>query len=95
MERDEFVRFVIPVVIVLIAILAVVILGNLVSSNPDGFEWALFEFAHVSEPTGGFEGIWAFLGEGPLVEVVAGALGVIIALMLGLLLFRAMARKER
>lgn len=94
MEREDIVKFVIPTVVVIIIILSIVILGGLASSNPDGFEWAFFEFANVSEPESGFEGMWAFLGEGPMVELFTGVIGVIIVFILGILLFKATAKKE-
>ena len=94
MERNEIVRFVIPVVVVVIAILSVVIFAGLASSNPDGFEWALFDFSGVPEPEGTFEGVWAFLGEGPVVEALTGAIGVIIVLVLGMVVFKALARNS-
>ncbi len=94
MERQDFTKFVIPLIVVVIAILSVVILAGLASGNPDGFEWALFDFSGVPEPEGGFEGIWAFLGEGPIIEAITGAIGVIVVLILGIILFKVLARSE-
>ncbi|NHJ13564.1 MAG: hypothetical protein EAX95_07790, partial [Candidatus Thorarchaeota archaeon] len=78
MERTTLTRFVLPAIVVLVIIIGVVILGGIASENPDGFEWALFDFAGVEEPEGGFPGIFSFLGEGPLVDVLTGALGIVI-----------------
>ena len=94
MEKNTYTKFVIPVVIVLVAIISVVILSGLASENPDGFEWALFDFAGVAEPEGGFPGLFSFLGEGPLVDVLAGAVGIVIVLFIGLLIFKVTSRKE-
>ncbi len=94
MEKDTYTRFVIPVVIVLVAVISIIILGGLASENPDGFEWALFDFAGVTEPESGFPGLFSFLGEGPLVDVLTGAVGIVIVLFIGLLIFKATSRKE-
>jgi hypothetical protein len=81
-------------VVVLIAVISIVILAGLASDNPDGFEWALFDFAGVQEPEGGFEGILSFLGEGPLVDVLTGAIGILIVLVIGYVFFRVASRKN-
>ena len=94
MEKNTYTKFVIPVVVVLVAIISVVILSGLASENPDGFEWALFDFAGVAEPEGGFPGLFSFLGEGPLVDVLTGAVGIVIVLFIGLLIFKVTSRKE-
>jgi hypothetical protein len=94
MEKNTYTKFVIPVVVVLVAIISIIILGGLASDNPDGFEWALFDFAGVAEPEGGFPGLFSFLGEGPLVDVLTGAVGVVIVLFIGLLIFKVTSRKE-
>jgi len=44
-------------------VISSVILFGIASENPDGFEWAIFEYAGVPEPEHGFDGIWSFLGE--------------------------------
>lgn len=94
MEQNESAKFVLPIVVVLIAIVSVVILGGLASGNPDGFEWSLFDYAEVVEPKGGFEGIWSFLGEGPVVDVITGVIGIVGVLLLGYLLFRLTSRRN-
>jgi len=94
MEQNESAKFVLPIVVVLIAIVSVVILGGLASGNPDGFEWSLFDYAEVAEPEGGFEGIWSVLGEGPVVDVITGVVGIVGVLLLGYLLFRSTSRRD-
>ncbi|MHA1615239.1 MAG: PDGLE domain-containing protein, partial [Candidatus Thorarchaeota archaeon] len=54
MDRKETIRYVIPLILVIAIVTAVILLGA-ASQNPDGFEWALFDFAGVGEPEGGFE----------------------------------------
>jgi hypothetical protein len=85
---------VIPIVVVLVAVISLVVLTGLASENPDGFEWALFEFAGVEEPAGGFEGIWSFLGEGPLVDVLTGSIGILVVLVIGYIFFKLTSRKN-
>jgi len=94
MEKETYIKFVIPAVVVLVAIIGITILSGLASDNPDGFEWAVFDFAGVAEPEGGFPGIFSFLGEGPLVDVLTGAVGIVIVLFIGLLIFKVTSRKE-
>lgn len=94
MQREDILKFVIPTIVVIVLILSIVILGGLASSNPDGFEWAFFQFANATEPESGFEGMWAFLGEGPMVELFTGAVGVLIVFVLGLVLFKVVAKRE-
>ncbi|MFW9846442.1 MAG: energy-coupling factor ABC transporter permease, partial [Candidatus Thorarchaeota archaeon] len=67
---------------------ALAIFSGFASSNPDGFEWALFDFAGVLEPENAFAGIWSRFGEGPVIDVVTGSIGIVLVLSLGLLLFR-------
>ncbi len=93
MDRNTVVKVVIPVVVVLIAIVSILIVTGLASENPDGFEWALFEWAGITEPEGGFGGIFAFLGEGPIVDVVTGGIGIIAILIIGYLFFKLISRK--
>lgn len=95
MERERIVRFVIPAVVGIILLVSFIILLGLASGNPDGFEWVLFDHAEVPEPEGGFEGIWSFLGEGPLVDVFTGAIGIIIVLVAGYALFWITSRKTK
>lgn len=78
----------IAVLAVTIVLLTLAIFSGFASANPDGFEWAIFEFAGVLEPEGGFEGLFAQFGEGPIIDVVTGSLGIGIALILGYLIFR-------
>jgi hypothetical protein len=94
MKKEAYTKFVIPAIIILVAIISIVIFGGLASDNPDGFEWALFDFAGVTEPEGGFPGLFSFLGEGPLIDVLTGAVGIVIVLVIGLLIFKATSRKE-
>jgi hypothetical protein len=93
MDRNTVVKVVIPVVVVLIAIVSILIVTGLASENPDGFEWALFEWAGITEPEGGFGGVFAFLGEGPIVDVVTGGIGIIAILIIGYLFFKLISRK--
>jgi len=76
-----------------IIIISSVILVGIASENPDGFEWALFEFAGVPEPEQGFEGIWTFLGENQFINTFTGMVGIIAVLSLAFLLFRRSARE--
>ena len=92
MDRKETIRYVIPLILVIAIVTAVILLGA-ASQNPDGFEWALFDFAGVGEPEGGFEGIWAFLGEGVSVEIFTGITGIVAILLLGYGLFWLTSRK--
>ena len=94
MDSTEMRRFVFPAVLILVIILGVVILGNLASANPDGFEWAFFEIGGISETEGGFSGIFAFLGDSAIAEVISGAVGIAIVLMIGLGFFYFTSRKE-
>ena len=94
MARLKQLKIVIPIVVILIAAISISILTGLASENPDGFEWALFEFAGVREPTSGFGGIWSFLGEGPLVDVIAGSIGILVVLIIGYIFFRVTSRKS-
>jgi len=92
MDRKETVRYVIPLILVIVIVTAIILLG-VASSNPDGFEWALFDFAGVGEPEGGFEGIWAFLGEGVGVEIFTSITGIAVILLLGYGFFWLNSRK--
>jgi len=92
MEGNTWKRFVLPALVFLIAVISLLILGGLASENPDGFEWAFFDFAGIQESEGGFGGILGFLGEGPLVDAVTGAIGIILVLIIALLLFRMTSR---
>ncbi|MFX1415633.1 MAG: energy-coupling factor ABC transporter permease [Promethearchaeota archaeon] len=80
--------------IVTIALVSLAILTGFASGNPDGFEWALFEFAGIPEPDGGFPGLWLTLGEGPLADLVTGAIGILVVLGLGFLVFRRISHES-
>ena len=94
MERSKQIKIMIPIVVILVVVISIVILAGLASENPDGFEWALFEFAGVEEPEGGFAGIWSFLGEGPLVDVLTGSIGILVVLVIGYIFFKVTSRKN-
>ncbi|MFX1606199.1 MAG: PDGLE domain-containing protein [Promethearchaeota archaeon] len=93
MDRNTVVRVIIPALIVLFALISVLILTGFASENPDGFEWSLFEWAGITEPESGFGGIFAFLGEGPLVDVVTGGIGIVLILIIAYLFFRFTSRR--
>ena len=93
MDRNTALRVVIPAIIVLFAVISVLILTGFASENPDGFEWSLFEWAGISEPEGGFGGIFSFLGEGPLVDVVTGGIGIVLILIIAYLFFKFASRR--
>jgi hypothetical protein len=94
MDRNTIVRVVIPAIVVLFAIITLLILTGFASENPDGFEWSLFEWAGISEPEGGFGGIFAFLGEGPLVDVITGGIGIVVILIVAYLFFKFTSRRS-
>ncbi|MFX1264873.1 MAG: energy-coupling factor ABC transporter permease, partial [Promethearchaeota archaeon] len=87
-EHERPLRPLVFTAVVTIALVSFVILAGLASGNPDGFEWALFEFAGVPEPDVGFPGLWLTIGEGPVVDVVTGSIGILAVLGLGILVFR-------
>jgi hypothetical protein len=93
MERREVTKYIVPLVLATVLVTAVIMLG-LASQNPDGFEWSLFDFAGIAEPEGGFQGIWAFLGETTVAEVATGIIGIIALLILGYLFFWVTSRKS-
>jgi len=92
MDRKEAIRYGLPLTLAIVVVSAVIVLG-VASQNPDGFEWSLFDFAGVSEPEGGFEGIWAFLGEGVAVDLITGIIGIVAIFILGYGLFWMTSRK--
>jgi len=94
MNRDTLLKVVLPTIIILVVITTVLILTGIASENPDGFEWALFEWAGVTEPEGGYEGIFSFLGEGPLVDAITGGIGIVAILLIAFLFFRYSSRRE-
>ncbi len=93
-QRSWLARQTVPVLLTSIAVVAFLILSGLASGNPDGFEWALFIFAGVAEPEAAFEGVFAFLEESPLVDVLTGTIGILAVLGLGYLLFKFATRKK-
>ncbi|MEM2142870.1 MAG: PDGLE domain-containing protein [Candidatus Thorarchaeota archaeon] len=95
MSREKMVRVVLPSVIFLVAVLSAVILTGMASQNPDGFEWTLFDFAGVAEPEPLFEGIWSFMEEGPVTDVIIGVVGVVLVLAISYVLFWALSRRNR
>jgi hypothetical protein len=94
MDRSNIVRVVIPAIVLLFAIISILILTGLASENPDGFEWSLFDWAGISEPEGGFGGIFSFLGEGPLVDVITGGIGIVVILIVAYLFFKFTSRRS-
>lgn len=92
MARDDYTKFVLPITVLLIVVVSIIIIGSLAAISPDGFEWALFDFSGVTEPESDFSGIWAFLGEGELVEVAGSALGIVLVLILALAMFKGLSR---
>lgn len=93
MDRNTVVRIIIPVIVLLTVVISVLVVSGLASENPDGFEWALFEWAGIAEPEGGFGGIFAFLGEGPIVDAVTGGIGIIVILIIAYLFFKFTSRR--
>jgi hypothetical protein len=93
MDRNEAIKYVLPLILVIAIVSAVILLG-FASQNPDGFEWSLFNFAGVGEPEGGFEGIWAFLGDGVAVDLLTGIIGIVAILILGYAFFWMTSRKS-
>ncbi|MFW9963774.1 MAG: energy-coupling factor ABC transporter permease [Candidatus Sifarchaeia archaeon] len=87
-SRRQLIKQTIPVLAASIIITALAVLLGIASENPDGFEWALFVFAGVTEPEHGFEGIFTSLGEGQFLDIFLGSLGILIALGLGFMVFR-------
>jgi hypothetical protein len=93
MDRSEARRYLLPLIAVIIIVSLVIVLG-IASQNPDGFEWSLFDFAGITEPEGGFGGIWSFLGEGVAVEIFTGIIGIVAILILGYAFFWLTSRKS-
>jgi cobalt/nickel transport system permease protein len=81
-------------VAVSIVLVSFTIMTGLASSNPDGFEWALFEFAGVTEPEVGYAGLWSFLSESSLVDVLTGSIGIILLLAFAGLVFRRTSKRH-
>ena len=93
MDMSEARRYLLPLIAVILVVSLVIVLG-IASQNPDGFEWSLFDFAGVEEPEGGFGGIWSFLGEGVLVDLSTGVIGIVAILILGYAFFWMTSRKS-
>jgi len=93
MESTSRRSIVVLVMLVSIVLLVLVVLTGLASTNPDGLEWSLFDFAGLTKPEAYFAGLWAILGEGPLVDALSGAVGVLLVLGLAYLLFWRLSRK--
>ncbi|MHA2395153.1 MAG: energy-coupling factor ABC transporter permease [Candidatus Thorarchaeota archaeon] len=92
-SKKRIIRQTVPVIAASIILVAIMILAGLASENPDGFEWALFVFAGITEPTHSFEGVWSFLAAGPFTDLITGTIGVMIAVGLGFLIFRRTSKK--
>ena len=93
-DDRRFLRNVAPISVASIIIVTFLIVSGLASANPDGFEWALFEFGGVAEPEQGFEGIWTFLSEGHITDALTGLVGILAVLGLGIVIFRKATRKS-
>ncbi|MHA1933872.1 MAG: hypothetical protein ACW97A_01205 [Candidatus Thorarchaeota archaeon] len=93
MEKEGLIKILIPITITLIVVVSILILGGIASENPDGFEWALFDFAGIEEPASSFDGIWAFLGSDPVIDVIAGGVGILMVMIIAFFLFRAASRR--
>jgi cobalt/nickel transport system permease protein len=87
-SKRSIIRKTVPVIAASIILVTIMILAGVASENPDGFEWALFVFAGITEPAHGFEGVWSFLADGPFTDLITGTIGVIVAVGLGFLIFR-------
>ncbi|MHA2118208.1 MAG: energy-coupling factor ABC transporter permease [Candidatus Thorarchaeota archaeon] len=93
-KDEESVRKEIPLrplvasAVIIIALVGLAIFSGFASGNPDGFEWAFFEFAGIEDPEVGFPGIWSQFGEGPVIDMVTGSIGIVAILGLGIILFR-------
>ncbi len=87
-DKKPIIRQVVPVLAASIILVTIMILAGLASENPDGFEWALFVFAGITEPAQGFEGVWSFLAEGQFTDLITGMIGIFAAVGLGFLIFR-------
>jgi hypothetical protein len=93
MDSSEARKYVLPLIAVIVVVSFVIILG-IASQNPDGFEWSLFEFAGIQEPEGGFGGIWSFLGDGVIIDLITGVIGIVAILILGYAFFWITSRKS-
>jgi cobalt/nickel transport system permease protein len=87
-KKEVSLKSLIASAIITIVLVGLAIFSGFASENPDGFEWAFFEFAGIAEPEVGFPGIWSQFGEGPVIDMVTGSIGILAALGLGFILFR-------
>jgi cobalt/nickel transport system permease protein len=87
-KRETPIGPIVASAIITITLVGIAILSGFASDNPDGFEWAFFEFAGITNPEIGFPGIWSQFGEGPVIDMITGSIGIIGILGLGLILFR-------
>ncbi|MFX1331453.1 MAG: energy-coupling factor ABC transporter permease [Promethearchaeota archaeon] len=90
-KKETSLRPLIVSAVLTITLVGLAIFSGFASENPDGFEWAFFEFAGIADPEVGFPGIWSQFGEGPVIDMVTGSIGILAALGLGLILFRRAA----
>ncbi|MHA2139961.1 MAG: energy-coupling factor ABC transporter permease [Candidatus Thorarchaeota archaeon] len=88
LKKELTTRPLITSAIIAVALVGLALFSGFASENPDGFEWAFFEFAGIADPQFGFSGIWSQFGEGPIIDMVAGSIGIIAAMGLGVILFR-------
>ena len=94
MNKNEAGRYLLPFIAAIVIVVGVILFG-LASQNPDGFEWSLFDVAGVPEPEGNFEGIWAFLGDGAIIEAFTGIIGIFAILLIGYGVFWVFSRKTQ
>jgi hypothetical protein len=94
MNKNESVRYLLPFIAAIVIVIGVILFG-LASQNPDGFEWSLFSVAGIPEPEGGFQGIWAFLGDGVFVEALTSIIGILAILLIGYGVFWVFSRKTQ
>ena len=87
-SKKPIIRKIVPVIAASIIAVAIAIFAGFASENPDGFEWALFVFAGITEPGTGFEGVWSFLVDSRFTDVITGSVGILIVVGLGFLVFR-------
>ncbi len=95
MPRYTLSKSSIVLLVVVAGLMSIVILTGLASQDPDGFEWSLFEYGGVPEPESWFTGIWSFLAEGPLTDLVIGITGIFFVMVLTVLAFSYLSRRDR
>ena len=94
-NKKSVIRQVVPAIAASIILVSFMILAGFASENPDGFEWALFVFAGIAEPTHGFEGVWSFLADSRFTDLITGTIGILVAVGLGFLIFRRTSKEPR